>query len=204
MIRPLIRSLIRPQTLGLLILLQATAAQALPELVVLLRHGHKDHPSDQQPNNYNLSAIGQRQALKLGQWLPRCLGVRPEKLRLASYGLDFETGKNARSYQTLVPLAVATANNIRMFDDAPQRSEAIGQALLSDPAYAGRSLVIAWEHRHLPELARGLGWQSMPAIDDNDFDSLWLLTFQANEASPTVRVLSQGRLLAACSKAAIR
>ncbi|MFM1811807.1 MAG: hypothetical protein RLZZ336_745 [Cyanobacteriota bacterium] len=188
---------------GLLALLTLASGEALarPEQVVLIRHGHKDRPVGEQTSNYNLSAIGQRQALQLAG-LPACLGVRPEALRLASYGFDLETGKNARSYQTLVPMAVASGRNIRVLADAEQASEAIGQRLLQDPTYEGTTLVIAWEHRRLPQLARGLGWSTMPDVDDGDFDSLWLLRFRVDDSSPQVRVESQRRLLAACSRGA--
>jgi len=194
--------MVAPVLLALaLVALVAPAAQASPELVVLIRHGHKDRPVDPQSSNYNLSAIGQRQALQLAG-LPACLGVRPQELQLASYGFDLDTGKNARSYQTLVPLAVATGRNIRVFAGADQASEAIGARLLADPASDGATLVIAWEHRHLPQLARGLGWRAMPAVDDGDFDSIWLLRYRPGERAPVVRLDSQTRLLAACGSAA--
>ena len=184
-----------------LVALAGSAAEARPELVVLIRHGHKDRPADLQSSNYNLSAIGQRQALQLAG-LPACLGVRPQGLRLASYGFDLDTGKNARSYQTLVPLAVASGRNIRVFGDSEQASEAIGERVLADPTSAGATLVIAWEHRHLPQLARGLGWRAMPAVDDGDFDSIWLLRYRPGDSAPAVTLDSQSRLLAACGSAA--
>jgi len=190
--------MVAPALLALaLMALVGSAAEARPELVVLIRHGHKDRPADLQSRNYNLSAIGQRQALRLAG-LPACLGVRPPGLQLASYGFDLNTGKNARSYQTLVPLAVATGRNIRVFADSEQGSQAIGERLLADPTSAGATLVIAWEHRHLPELARGLGWRAMPAIDDGDFDSIWLLRYRPGDRAPVVTLDSQSRLLGAC------
>jgi hypothetical protein len=73
-------------------------------------------------------------ALQLGQHLPACLGLRPQTLRLACYGFNLDTAKNARSYQTLVPLAVASGRNIRMFANAEEASETIGERLLQDPA----------------------------------------------------------------------
>jgi len=182
--------------------LGGATALARPELVVLIRHGHKDRQGDPLRRNYNLSALGQQQALLLGARLPACLGLRPDRLRLASYGFDLETGKNARSYQTLVPLAVASGRNIRVFADAEQASEAIGQRLLQDPATSGAAVVIAWEHRRLPQLARGLGWRAMPRVDDDDFDSIWLLRYGPGQPDPKVTVASQSRLLAGCGSAA--
>lgn len=92
-------------------------------------------------------------ALYLGHLLRAC--VVPEgPLALASYGFDGRTGKNARSYQTLVPLAVFTGRNIRVFADAEERSEQIGRELLAAPELTGSTLVMAWEHRRLPTLAQ--------------------------------------------------
>jgi hypothetical protein len=61
---------------------------------------------------------------------------------------------------------------------------------------------MAWEHRRLPLLARGLGWRTMPAVDDAEFDSLWLLRHRADDPLPAVKVDSQSRLLAACGSGA--
>jgi hypothetical protein len=169
------------------------AARAVPELVVLVRHGHKDAPVEGR-NNFNLSETGLLQALRLSHLLPACIVPR-QRLHLASYGFDLSTGKNARSYQTLVPLAVASGVDIRLFQEADQSSEQIGRQLLADPELSGGVLVVAWEHRRLPLLARGLGWTQMPRIDDDDFDRIWLLRYRPSVPTPEVSLLSQASLL---------
>ena len=167
-------------------------AEALPKLVVLVRHGHKDSPVAPL-SNYNLSSRGLVDALYLGHLLRACV-VPVGPLALASYGFDGRTGKNARSYQTLVPLAVFTGRNIRVFADAEERSEQIGRELLAAPELTGSTLVMAWEHRRLPTLARGLGWAHMPSIGDDDFDDLWLLSYSGLAGEPEVSQLSQAEL----------
>lgn len=167
-----------------------------PALVVLLRHGHKDVPRASGPDgtaNHNLSAIGQAQAEQLATLVPGCL-QQSRPLHLASHGFQAETGKNARSYQTLVPLAVVSGVNIRMLPEAELDSEGSGRRLLTDQRYQGGVLVIAWEHRRLPALARGLGWPSMPLVDDDDFDSLWLLRYVPGRLQPAVTRMSQQAL----------
>jgi hypothetical protein len=179
----------------------AMPAEAVPKLVVLVRHGHKDSPGAPL-TNYNLSSRGLVDALHLGHLLRACV-VPPGPLALASYGFDGRTGKNARSYQTLVPLAVFTGRNIRVFAAAENRSEQIGRELLIAPELAGSTLVMAWEHRRLPSLARGLGWAQMPGIGDDDFDGLWLLRYSGARGEPEVSQLSQAELRSrACFTAA--
>jgi len=129
----------------------ALPAEALPGLVVLVHHGHKDSPGAPL-TNYNLSSRGLVDALQLGHLLRACV-VPAGPLALASYGFDGRTGKNARSYQTLVPLAVFTGQNIRVFADADNRSEQIGRELLTAPELAGSTLVMAWAGRRCPASA---------------------------------------------------
>jgi hypothetical protein len=173
-------------------LLMVIPVQSSPRLVVLLRHGHKDSPVN-QARNYNLSRKGLVDALRLGHMLMAC--VLPDgPMHLASYSFDDRSGKNARSYQTLVPLAVFTGQNIRVFSSADERSERIGRELVAAPEFEGGTVVMAWEHRHLPMLARGLGWSRMPRIRDDDFDGLWLLRYSGVQGEPAVSQMSQAEL----------
>jgi hypothetical protein len=66
---------------------------------------------------------------------------------------------------------------------------------LRDPRYANGRIVVFWEHRHLLELAAGLGWPSMPPIDNDDFDRLYQLSYSTTSDQPTVHAFDQRRLL---------
>jgi hypothetical protein len=80
-------------------------AHATPAQVILIRHGDKDS----QRGDYNLSPRGFDRALRLGRMIPACFGT-PNQIR--TFELDPVSSKNSRSYQTAVPLAVATGVNI--------------------------------------------------------------------------------------------
>jgi hypothetical protein len=162
--------------------------EAQPAQVLLMRHGHKD------PNrhDFNLSPQGFQRAQALSVALPACFG---SVQHILTFVMDPETSKNARSYQTAVPLAVATGVNIRIMGDSRVQSRRLGEQILRNPLYRGRLLVVFWEHRHLPELAAGLGWPDMPPIADNDFDRLDQLTYANASSPPQVRRFSQQRLL---------
>ena len=169
--------------------LHVAAARATPELVLLLRHGHKSG----EAGDYNLSPQGFERAIALASLLPRCFG-RPSQIR--TFYLDPESGKNARSYQTAVPLAVATGLNISIDTASRENSFRSGRHILTDPSFDGRRVVLFWEHRRLPELAAGLGWPTMAPIGNDDFDQLIALRYGAAEPRPEVTHYSQSRLLA--------
>ena len=166
----------------------APSARATPELVVLMRHGHKGPGG----SNYNLSAQGLERAIALASLLPQCFG-RPSQIR--SFYLDPISGKNARSYQTAVPLAVATGVDIAIDLASREDSFQSGRQILTDPSVAGGRVVLFWEHRRLPQLAAGLGWPTMAPIADDDFDQLVVLRYRPSLMQPEVRTYSQAQLL---------
>lgn len=166
----------------------ASPAWALPSQILLLRHGHKNS----QATHYNLSEQGFQRSIALATLLPACFGL-PDAI--VTYLLDADSSKNARSYQTAVPLAIATGVNIRIDQCSRQSSYGSGRQLLTNPAYRGERLVLFWEHRRLPELAAGLGWSSMPPMADDDFDTFYLLQYQPDSPTPLVRVFHQNALL---------
>jgi hypothetical protein len=161
---------------------------AQPLQLILLRHGDKD-PSR---SDYNLSPKGFLRAIALGRLLPACFG--PVE-RIGTFELNPSDQQNARSYQTAVPLAVATGVPIQIFWGSRDDSSLVARQLLEDPAFEGRSVVLFWEHQRMPLLAQALGWPGMEAIDDNDFDQLILLRFSGDTpGSPQVQLLSQRQL----------
>jgi len=165
----------------------AAPAGATPDLV-LLRHGHKSGDA----TNYNLSRQGLDRAEALATLIPSCFG-RPT--HIVSFELDPSSSKNARSYQTAVPLGVATGINISIALGSRQNSEAVGRQIISDPQYRGGRIVMFWEHRVLPALAAGLGWPALAPIADDDFDQLFVLRFPTPTAPPQASQLSQTALL---------
>jgi hypothetical protein len=176
----------------------AARVEAQPSQVLLMRHGHKD------PNrgDFNLSPQGFQRAQALAIALPVCFGP---VARILTFVMDPDTSKNARSYQTAVPLAVATGVNIRIMGDGREQSRRLGEQIRREPLYRGQLVAVFWEHRHLPELAAGLGWPDMAPIADNDFDRLDQLIYTNASSPPQVRRLSQQRLLdgsESCSRAA--
>ncbi len=169
------------------LVLNAAWAHATPAQVILIRHGDKDS----QRGDYNLSPSGFNRALSLGRMIPACFGA-PSQIR--SFELDPVSSQNSRSYQTAVPLAVATGVNIGIVMGSSTSSARFGEEVLSSKPFEGSKAVFFWEHRHLPDLAKGLGWSTMAPIDADDYDQLLLLSYPAGSKTPKVERLSQQEL----------
>lgn len=148
--------------------------------VVLMRHADKDVSR----GDYNLSAAGFARAISLARLIPACLGA---PTGITTYYLDPQTSKNARSYQSAVPLAVATGVPIQIAVNSPDHSFEIGRQLRERKGPAGERLVLFWEHRRMPELARGLGWESLIPIGPEDFDRLFVFRYAKPGALPQVQ-----------------
>jgi len=168
-------------------LLLPAKAGAAPAQVLLLRHGDKDV----QRGDYNLSPQGFERAMRLGGMIPACFGT-PSYIGVFEF--DPVSTKNGRSYQTAVPLAVATGLRINMIQGSRDNSFSVGQQLLKDKAFEGSKAVLIWEHRRLPDLAKGLGWGAMAPIAADDFDQLIVLTWPSAAAPPRVQRFSQADL----------
>ncbi len=164
------------------------AVEARPRQVLLMRHGH-NNPAAQ---HYNLSPAGFQRALALASVIPACFG---SPTQITTFAFDPYTSKNARSDQMAVPLAVASGVTIRLDRTSLRDSKRSGEQLLQDPALQGGLLVLFWEHRHLPELAAGLGWAVMHPIADDDFDTLCHFTYSQVSSTPLVTCYSQSALL---------
>ena len=156
--------------------------------VILIRHADKDI----QRGDYNLSPIGFLRAIALGRLIPACYGKPAE---ISSFYLNPASGKNARSYQTAVPLAVATGVNIRIMESSQLNSYSIGQQIRERLVGTDALHVLFWEHRRMPELARGLGWSTMPPIADADFDQLIVFRYDRQARLQGVDQLRQAALL---------
>jgi len=168
--------------------LLSAKAMATPAQVLLLRHGDKDS----QRGDYNLSPKGLERSIQLGRMIPACFGAPTS---IGVFEFDPVSAKNARSYQTAVPLAVSTGINIEMIRGSRANSLAAGQRVLHAKSFSGAKAVFIWEHRNLPDFAKGLGWGAMAPIAADDYDQLVVLTWPSASAPPQVQQFSQKELL---------
>jgi hypothetical protein len=155
--------------------------------VILVRHADKDV----RRGDYNLTPIGFQRSIALASLIPACFGAPS---RIITFYIDPITMKNARSYQSAVPLAVATGLNIMIDQASRMNSFEQGQMIRNTATAGSERVVMFWEHRRIPELARGLGLDGLPEIANDDFDQLILFRFAGPGAVPQVQRYSQREL----------
>ena len=140
-----------------------------PLTIVLIRHGEKPETGD------NLSPQGLSRALQLPAVLYNKFGV-PNHVYVPALGIDFTT-THSRMFQTVTPFAVQYNLGINSkFDEKDFTGltnhirEKTGLALL------------VWEHHGINDLVLALGVNDAPIWADEDYDSIWMVTFTESGA----------------------
>lgn len=141
--------------------------------VVIIRHGEKPE------NGSNLSCQGENRALQLATVLPQKF-KKPDFTYIPSLGLGKAT-KHARMFQTITPFAIKYNLSINSKFDA-EDYEKVATHVLKKTG----TVLMVWNHSAIPPLAKELGVRNPPSWKDNDFDSIWILTFQSGKASLTM------------------
>lgn len=141
--------------------------------VVIIRHGEK--PED----GHNLSCQGENRALQLVTALSRKFN-KPDFAYVPSLKLG-KTTKHARMFQTVTPLAIKYNLSIDSQFDAEDYEKIAGHILKKTG-----TLLMVWKHSAIQPLAKELGVDSPPPWKDNDFDSIWIITFEDGQAALSI------------------
>jgi hypothetical protein len=143
---------------------------AQPQRVIIIRHGEKPDQGE------NLSCQGLNRALELPPVLHQKVGT-PSAIYVPSINQGKSTGV-ARMYQTIVPFAIRYNLNVSTkyeVDDAQGLANAIKKQ-------QGTVLVV-WEHKQAGKILKALGVATKEKWPDDDFDSMWIVTFKNGVAS---------------------
>jgi broad specificity phosphatase PhoE len=117
-----------------------------PSLLLLMRHAEK--PAD--PVDPDLSPAGLQRAQKLADYIPDTFGALDFLLASAI------SRHSARPYETIKPLSKKIGVPIDS-SCADNDYGAFASALLSDPRYSGKKVLVAWHHGNIPSMADALG-----------------------------------------------
>jgi hypothetical protein len=147
-------------------------APAGPHIVMIIRHAEKTG----EKSDSDLSKKGFERADALATVFPAHF-PRPDFLIAA------KRSKNSnRSVETITPLSKVLHQEIESKYKDKQYNE-LAHELLTDPKYAGKTVLIAWQHGKLPELAKALGAKDVPDTwEDDVFNRVWEITYEKGVA----------------------
>ena len=121
-------------------------------------------------SDVHLSVEGKARAKALATWIPATYGA-PDALFASK-----PTASSRRAVETLEPLAAAF--KLKIQDTFANEDFAkMAAMVLSDAAYSGKRVVIAWQRGNLPNIARAFGVKEPPAWPAGQYDHLWRLQF---------------------------
>jgi broad specificity phosphatase PhoE len=139
-----------------------------PRIVLIIRHAEK--PDDK--SDPDLSPRGFERAGALAKAIPDHF-PRPDYL----FATKRSKGSN-RPVETITPLSKALQEPIETTfadDDFAQ----LAHEVLTHPKFDGKTVLIAWHHQKIPDLAKALGVQNAPDKWNPDvFDRVWQITYE--------------------------
>ncbi|MCM2267001.1 MAG: histidine phosphatase family protein [Elusimicrobiales bacterium] len=159
--------------------LAPAAAAAAPAQVILIRHAEK-------PGNSNeLSAKGFERAEALVWFFQSEPAVTRYGTPVAIYAMaQKDENSSVRAIQTVKPLAKALQLRLNT-DFTRDQTRKLVRDIMENPEYAGRMVLVCWQHTALVEIAAQLAAynSSSPAIqyslpgewNDSSFDRVWVL-----------------------------
>ena len=167
-----------------LVLALVTPPQAArPAQIILFRHAEK--PADK--TNPHLSAAGMRRARLLVGFLRANPVVNQYGKPVAIFATrTTKDDDGQRTQETVAPAAAALKLRVQtpfLGKDYKQ----LAKRILGNPAYAGKTVVICWNHDVLAELAAELGVSPKPpAWKGQEYDQVYVIAFRGKEATLTV------------------
>jgi hypothetical protein len=141
--------------------------------VVIIRHAEKPDSGD------NLSCQGQNRALQL----PNVLMQKFKKIKQI-YVPALNLGKattHVRMLQTATPLAIKYNLAINSQYGADDYDKVTSEILKKKG-----TILMVWEHSAIHSLVKAFGVKHPPEWQDDDFDSIWEITFSEASVSLTI------------------
>ena len=150
-----------------------------PAQIILIRHA--DKPAD--PKNPHLSPAGVKRAEELVSFITTDPTMTRLGLPVAVFATQTTKDDNGqRTQETVAPLARA----LKLPAQTPYHGKdyaALAKQILSNPAYAGKTVLICWNHEYIPQLAAALGvTPEPPKWKGSVFDRVYVITYQDGRA----------------------
>jgi broad specificity phosphatase PhoE len=150
------------------------APKSYPAHILIIRHAEKPPANE---NSADLNAAGMARAEALAK-----LFARSDDRTTPFPAPDFlfatkESKKSRRPVETIAPLAKDLGLKINNdYDD--EDFAKLANELFHDPKYAGKTVLICWHHKTLPEAAAKLGAVGAPETWNSEvFDRVWQVDY---------------------------
>ena len=162
----------------LLALFFSTAALAAPAQVLIIRHAEK--PED----GNGLSEKGFKRALALVQYFKSNPDVTQHGTPAAIFAMKpKDENGSIRAIQTVSPLAQNLGLPIFssiLRDDL----NSLVSKVMTDQSYNGKMVLICWEHKVIPDMAKIFGVNPRPSDwPGDDFETVFEIDFTGNKVS---------------------
>lgn len=153
-----------------LLLASAAPAFAAPAQIVVIRHGEKPDAGSE------LNERGLARAKALANYFRTNPAVIKHGPPAAIYAMQPKgPGGSVRAIQTVQPLADALNLTINSDWKKDQLGELVA-AVLAAPGLEGKTVLICWEHKVIPDMVRRFGWTTAPSRWDGAvYDRAWIL-----------------------------
>ncbi|WP_210519856.1 histidine phosphatase family protein [Hymenobacter terricola] len=153
------------------------AAPKSPVLrIIIIRHGEKPASGD------NLSCAGLNRALALPAVLNQLLPAPPDYTFVPLIGTDGKDTTSIRMLQTVMPYAVQ--HNLTINSDfAVDNIKGLTKKL----RHRRGAVLVVWEHVNIIKIAEKLGLKDVLGWPDDDFDSVWTISFSGGGAKGKAR-----------------
>jgi hypothetical protein len=167
-------------TAMLLVTCHAVQAQASrPAQIIILRHA--DKPVD--PNDPHLSPAG----VKRAERLVRFITTNPAMTRFGMPVAVFATqttkhDDGQRTQETVAPLARALKLAVQI-PFLGKDYAALAKQVLTNRAFAGKTVLICWNHEEIPQLSAALGVTPSPnKWKGSVFDQVYVISYHDGHA----------------------
>jgi hypothetical protein len=150
-----------------------------PAHIILIRHAEK--PADAQ--NPHLSRAGVKRAQRLVSFITSDPGMTRLGVPVAVFATQATKHDNGqRTQETVAPLARALKLPVQtpyLGKDYAQ----LAKLILANPAYAGKTVLICWNHEEIPQLVAALGvTPEPPKWKGSVFDLVYVISYQDGTA----------------------
>lgn len=163
----------------------AVTMRPLPRRILIIRHAEKPAPKD--PPDTGLTPRGVQRANALA------MVISARYPHIDYLFSSASTRTSMREVLTLKPLARKLGLPIDS-SYANTSYNQLAQSLLTDPRYAGKTILICWNHRQIPQFAQALG--ASPPVSPwpgNLYDRIWQIDYGA-DGTVTIQNLPENAL----------